>query len=97
MSLNPDQVQIQLDTLYSVKYSDRGTEQLQPNIEVVGGTVNIYGSQQKPDSPPTGMYETAADFGGIDAFGVIPSYLYIEQASGTVTSIILTGVYATAV
>lgn len=93
------QVEIEAGTLYEVwlyqnaAYPAGGRQQIQPNIEVTGGTANIYGSQQNPTQAdaPTGMYETATGFEGITSFGVLPNYLYVAQASGTIT-IILTGV-----
>jgi len=98
MPLKDYQQEIQLATLYAVAQGQKvGSEQLQANIEVVGGTVNIYGSQLEPDSAPTGMYKTRDGFVGIDSFGVIPNYLYIEQKTGETTSIILSGVRATEV
>lgn len=92
------QTKIALATLYAIAYTGNGTEQIQPSLEVVGsGTVDIYGSNEKPDSPPTGMFKTATAFTGIEAFGVCPNYLYIAQNSGTTTDIILSGIRATAV
>ncbi len=67
--------------------------QLAPNIEVTGGTVNIYGSQANPETPPSAMTLTSAGFAGITTFGVIPNYMYFETASGTPV-VILTGVKA---
>lgn len=99
MALKPYQTVLALNTLYAVQelqynpvVPDTGIpEQVQANIEVIGGTVNIFGSQLFPASPTTGMFNSAAGFVGIDAFGVVPNYLYITQASGTTTSIIVTG------
>ena len=87
------QTTISLATLYESSRSGfNSSEQLAQNIEVVGGTVNIYGSQTEPVSAPTGMYKTRDGFVGIDNFAVIPNYLYIEQNTGTTTSIIVSGV-----
>lgn len=93
------QQSIALDTLYQIGRSANNSVggQLQPNIEVVGGTVDIYGSQEEAGSPPTDMYKTRTAFVGIEAFGVLPRYLYVTQNSGTTTSIILSGVQATEV
>jgi hypothetical protein len=83
---------LELATLYAVsKGGLSGSEQLKPNIEVVGGSVDIYGSQEEPVSPPTGMFKTREAFAGIEAFDVIPNYLYIAQNTGTTTSIITSG------
>lgn len=94
--MKPYQKTIELATVYKTARSanNGGTEQIQPNIEVVGGTVDIYGSQTEPVSAPTGMYKTRDGFVGIDTFDVIPSYIYIAQNTGTTTSIILSGVEA---
>lgn len=92
------QTMIALNTLYAISYTGNGTEQVQPSIEIVGaGTVDIYGSNEKVGSAPTGMFKTATAFTGIEAFGVVPNYLYIAQNSGTTTDIILSGIKATAV
>lgn len=87
---------IALNTLYEVRRSApvSGSEQIMPSIEVIGGTVTVYGSQQEPVSAPTAMFATRTGFTGIEAFGVIPNYLYI---TGTATSITLSGVSAKAV
>ena len=96
MTLKAYQQTLQLATLYATSLNAKsGEEQLQQNIEVIGGKVNIWGSQVFPASPPTGMTNsTPGGFSGIDTFGVIPNYLYIEQASGTTTSIVVSGVKA---
>ncbi|MCE6993068.1 hypothetical protein [Dyadobacter sp. CY323] len=88
----PAQSPISLNTLYLIERKLAGDEQ--PGIEVIGGTVDIYGSQKTPTSAPTGMFKTSAGFSGIDSFGMVPKYLYITQATGTTTSIILTGISA---
>jgi len=94
MALKDYQTALSLATLYEVAYSGHGTEEVQPNLEVVGGTVNIYGSNaaDKPPTPPTGMSLTnPVGFVGIDVFASVPRWLYITQASGTTTSIIASG------
>lgn len=91
MPLKEYQQEIALNTLYSVGAAVGGEEQLRPNIQVIGGTVNIFGSQEIPASPLTDMFLTAEGFSGIDAFGVIPNYIYITQNSGTTEKIILSG------
>jgi hypothetical protein len=96
MALKDYQQEIDVDTLYSVAATGRGTEQVKPNIEVVGGTVDIYMAQNEPATPPTGMaiIEGGEGFVGNAAFDYVQNYLYIEQASGTTTSIILSGIDA---
>lgn len=87
---------INAGTLYEVRRSApvSGAEQVAPSIEVIGGTATIYGSQQQPGSPPTAMFATRTGFTGIEAFGVIPNYLYV---TGTGLTITLSGVKATPV
>jgi len=43
------------------------------------------------------VLENGDDFVGNAYFEYLPRYLYISQASGTTTSIVLTGIKATAV
>lgn len=88
---------LQLNTLYSTIASGVGNgSTLQPFIEVLGGVANIYGSVNKPVSAPSGMTNAVPDgLQGIENFGVVPNYLYITEASGTITSVIVSGVKAT--
>lgn len=82
MALRLNQQIAAVATLYNAQ--EYGVnDQLRPSIEVTGGTVDIYGSQQKPNSPPTGMYKAASAFSGVDVFGMIPNYLYFVTVSGT--------------
>lgn len=87
------QRELQLNTLYSTSklggVSGVGS-QLKPNIEVVG-SVNIYGAQEEPDTPPTDMTLFVENFSGFDSFSVIPSYIYI---TGEASRITVTGVKA---
>jgi len=79
-----------LDTLYELKGVGNN-----PHIEVTGGTVDIYGSNTQPGSPPTDMAFDAEGFTGFDNFAVIPKYIYISQNTGTTTKIVLIGINAT--
>lgn len=99
MTIRDYQQTIQLSTLYSIVASHTGDgSSLQPYIEIIGGGANIYGSLVQPGSAPTGMINsTPAGFEGIQNFGVLPNFLYVTQASGTITSVTLSGVIATAV
>jgi hypothetical protein len=98
MPLKDYQKEIDLDTLYNVNRSGFGTEQISPNIEVFGGTVDIYVSQVIP----TGGQETVEmklivngeNFGGISGFEFIPRYLWVTENTATVTSIVLSGINA---
>lgn len=94
MTLQSYQQEIELATLYEVVASGLGTQALQPSLEVIGGTVDVYGSNLEPNSPPTGMFKTATAFVGINVFANVPNYLYIAQNTGTTTDIILTGIRA---
>lgn len=95
------QQEIELATLYEVKATGRGTEQLRPTIEIIGGTVDVYASQTNPTAAaaPTGMtvLENGSGIVGTVGFEYVPSYLYISQASGTTTGIVLSGIQATEV
>lgn len=97
MPLRDYQTQINLATLYETRYSGHGVEQIKPSIEIIGGTVDVYVSQTKPSSAPTGMTKIANGAGIVGTFGFeyVPAYMYIAQASGTTTSIVLSGVSAT--
>lgn len=94
MALRPTYQQTILpNVLYEVRRSgiSTGSEQVAPSIEVIGGVVSIYGAQTLPAAPPTGMSLAQSAFSGVQAFGVIPNYLYV---SGSPTSIVLSGVQA---
>ena len=86
---------IELDTLYEVRASGLGVEQLAQSIEVIGGTVDIYVSQVDPTvgAAPTGMniISNGAGFVGSGGFEFVQNYLYIEQDAGATTSIVLAG------
>ncbi|PHS61014.1 MAG: hypothetical protein COB09_18885 [Thalassobium sp.] len=89
------QVEIQVNTLYEVRVTGLGVEQLKPSIEVIGGDVNIYMSQSDPLPAPTGMniIEGGAGFVGSGFFNYVHNFLYIEE-NATVTSVILSGIEA---
>lgn len=80
------QTEIQLDTLYYIKNSGRGTEREDSAMEVKGGTVDVYGSIDRPLSPPAGMTLDREGFVGIDVFVYVPTFLYL---TGDATSIIV--------
>lgn len=72
------------DTLYYAKNSGRGPAERQNSImEVKGGTVNIYGSMSKPTITPGDLSLWESDFSGIDVFGAVMTYIYIETSTGT--------------
>jgi len=90
------QTEIEVDTLYEVRTSGRGAEQITPNIDTIGGTVNIYMSQVEPVTAPTGMsiVENGAAFVGNADFKYVMNYMYVEQDTGTTTSVVLSGINA---
>lgn len=93
------QQEILVNTLYAVlAWNPLATaNQLGASLEVIGGVIDVYGSQIKPVSPPAGMTASAMAFSGINAFGIIPNFLYLNNTDGDVTSVVLTGVKATVV
>ncbi len=92
MALKSGQSVMALETLYNANVSNAIPQQLEANLEIVGGTVTLYGSQVKPASPPTGMEALLTGVVGLQALTVVPNYLYAHQASGTTTSLIISGV-----
>lgn len=68
--------------------------QLRPNIEIIGDTCDVYGSQIEPDVAPTGMPVIINDLEGIAPFDFVPNYLYVD---GDPDSIVLTGLMAEAI
>ncbi len=94
MTVSTLQETIVTGVLYKLEGQVGPIDQVRPSIEVIGGTVDIYGAQKLPTSAPTGMYKTATAFTGIDQFNVVPNYLYL---TGSATSIILSGISATVV
>ncbi len=99
MTLKNYQQAISVGVLYAIELNTySGTEQVAQNLEVIGGTVDVYGSQIKPVSSPTSeMSINEVAFTGIAPFGVIPNYFYLAANTGTVTSVTLSGVKATVV
>lgn len=92
MTLKPYQSNMTLETLYNANVSEAIPVQLEANIEIVGGTVTLYGSQTKPAAPPTGMEALLTGQVGLQQLTVVPNYLFAHQASGTTTSLIISGV-----
>jgi len=80
------------NTLYEIMANDlTKANQAKVALEVIGGTVNVFGSFKKPDAAPTNMAQTATGFTGIDELNILPNYIYIQ---GSPTSIIINGVTA---
>lgn len=99
MTLRSYQQLLAVNTLYAIQASDAGNgASLTPFLEVIGGTANVYGTTVQPASAPTGMtLSNGSPLQGILPFQSLPNYLYITQASGSITSIVLSGVVATPV
>lgn len=91
MTLKAYQTTITMNTLYNAAASGVGSEQLAPNIEIIGGNADVYVSQTKPLSAPTGMYKIMSAVTGIQPFTLIPNYLYVSGSGLTLT---LSGVNA---
>src|SRR5690606_17233111 len=94
MALRDYQTTLALATLYEVR-AYGGSDQVAPNIWVKDGLVDVYVSNSgtQPPSAPTGMQiiENGEDLVGIASFGVLPRWLYVAQASSTITEIIVSG------
>lgn len=93
------QTELTPDTLYRTsKITTAGTaNQGMPNIEVIGSTATIYGSQVKPDSAPDGMsiLATTTEDNSITGLPIIPNFLYVQEIDGVITSIVISNVVAT--
>ena len=98
--MSDGKVEIALNRLYK---SNKGIGinkvdlQLNPNIFINSGTVNIYGSNSKIQ--PTSVSDMTLNaentaINGVVLFDVIPTWIAITQNSGTTTEIVLTGVNA---
>lgn len=102
MALTSYQTTITKQTLYEI-FALGGVSgigaQLAPTIEIIGGSGDVYVSQTEPGSAPTGMaiIENGSDLTGTAAFSYLPRYLYVDENTATITSIVLTGISATAV
>lgn len=74
--------------------ADGSAAQLRPNIEVLGDTVDVYGSQIYDPAAPAAMSVIINELLGVTAFDFVPNYLYVD---GAPDSIVLTGVLAEAI
>lgn len=97
MVLREYQTTAELGTLYRTRKLGgvSGTEQLQPNIYVDSGTVDIRGSNsttQPATLAAMALNTENTNISGILTFAAIPSYIAITQNTGTSTEIILSGV-----
>ena len=98
MATEKGQTTIELDTLYEASKMVGITkidEQLETNLFVNSGTVNVYGSNSgtQPVSIATMTLNSEnTAVGGIVPFKVIPRWIAIVQNSGTTTELVTTGV-----
>ena len=96
MVLRPYQSSMQLGRLYEVKqYYRDASEQLQANIWIDDGTVDVRGSNSA--SQPTASSQMTLNTENTNVvgnliFGMLPRYLYISQNSGTTSEIVISGV-----
>jgi len=90
MALKRYQTLITKDTLYEAAKKG-GSEQIQPNIETMGGTATLYTAQELPTSDPLTdeMVADSATLDGVNILQAVPNYIYI---SGSATSVIVSGV-----
>ena len=96
MALRKAQFAMNLATIYSLIKFDDNYDFATPRLFFKGGTVNIYASEELPASKAE-MVLQHTNIGTIQSFETIPNYIYVEQNSGTVTSVIITGVNPTEV
>ena len=89
------QTTLTVDTLYEVRAMGKGVEQIAPNIEINGGTADIYVSQIDPTAgaAPTGMniITNGADLAGSASFAFVQNYLYVKEKT-PITSVVIAGV-----
>jgi hypothetical protein len=57
------------------------------SMEVLGGAVDVYGSyaETPPPSPPIDMSLDRLNFTGIDSFGDLPTYIYLDGSATRIT------------
>lgn len=94
MALKDYQETVQLGRLYEVLYRPRGTEQIQPNLSVDTGTVDVHGVNS--GTQPTSMADLTLNtenqnVGGIVPFAVVPRYILVTQNTGTTTELVISG------
>lgn len=90
MALKRYQTLITKDTLYESAQKG-GSEQVNPNIETLGGTATLYTAQALPTSTPLTdeMVAEATTLDGMSTLLAVPNYILI---SGSATSVIVSGV-----
>ncbi len=98
MALKSYQTQLVLGTIYTTnkKGGVSGAEQLNPNLAINSGAINIYISNSAITPTTQGeMVLANSDVTGINALIVVPNHILVTQASGTSTEIVISGVEAT--
>lgn len=100
ITTTPNKQALSLNKIYSISaQSTFGVPHFfKPNIFIKGGTVNLYssGSLTQPTSKTDMSLATEdSSVSNHNTFEVIPEYIYLEQASGTTTEIVLEGLIAT--
>jgi hypothetical protein len=85
--------EIEIGTLYEIKRISNNFESGYPQIYVQGsGTVNIYGSVERPSSlSDMSQGNLKGAFRGYETLIGIPNYIYIEKVSDIIDKIILIG------
>ncbi|MCK5611982.1 hypothetical protein KAR91_59480 [Candidatus Pacearchaeota archaeon] len=90
--LKANQFEVTLATIYSVERFSDNFGRVSPNIFIDGtGTANIYSSEETPASVGDMVLEHSG-ISGHHSFTVLPNYIYVAQATATVTKVVLTGV-----
>lgn len=92
MPLRPNQAELSLDTLYSITPKQPTSQP--KSIWIKDGSVNVYGSSGiEPADAPTGMQilEKGDGVTGLASIISEPVYIYVSQAEGVSTEIVLTG------
>ena len=96
MTLQNNQFEIELDTVYELERWDDNFKFVEPSMFIYGGTVDIYTQEEEPEDK-TEMQLEDTDISGHNVFETMPRYIYVEESTATVNKIILTGIKPTAV
>lgn len=101
MTLLTGQNTLTLSTLYEARSAVTGEimeSQLEPNIFINSGSVDIYGSNSatQPANLAAMVLTTGnTNVAGVEAFGVIPRWIAVVQNTGTTTELVASGVRVT--
>ena len=87
---------LELDKLYKINVSNTQVKNVQytPNLEFLGGRIDVYISQIKPTTiADMQLDDDNSSLQGVNIFNdFVPSYIAFKQHSGTTTRIISTGI-----